>query len=243
MTDGTTTKNLTLMGGVSNYWRDNFLATYATTFKIVSAIYRGHLIISLVNASNVYVDTLVCDLNRNVWWRNTNWPMRSAAQVHNVPEECYVGMGARVAQVSTCWSPTAANKNDADGTAVTWTIESAMHRGFMRLHRRWIVSQAIQTWRALYLDYDMRDAASDNPSIRVSVLNDSPESTTYTDATAGTAQPPDPLKTSAWSRIRMLINHPSNGLAYKLQSTNASADTRIYGVESEYAGREGSRTR
>lgn len=238
-TDGATVADLTKIGGMSNYWRDTFLASYASTYHLVSGVYRNHLIISLLNASYVEQDTLVFDLVRRVWWRFSNFPMAGATQVHTAPEEMYISVGARVAKVSTCWAPAAANKNDGDGTAVTWTLESKMHRGFTRLHRRYIIAQAKQTWRSLYPIFDMRDAASDNPSIRISVIG-TPEDTTYTDATGGSL-PPDLTETSEWTRVRRLINFPANGLAYKMVQSNASSDTRIYAVEAEYAGREGSR--
>lgn len=241
-TDGATVTDLTKVGGMSNYWRDTFLASYVSTWHIVSGIYRGHLIVTLLDNSNVVQDTLVCDLGRRCWWRFSNFPMRGSAQVHSAPEELYVSMGARVAKTSACWAPAAANKADADGTNVTWTLESALHRGFMRLHRRFIISQAIQNWRTLYPSYDMRDAASDAPTIRISVL-DTPEATVYTDITAGVGMSPDLTPTTAAKRLRVLADHSANGLAYKMVQTGPSSDTRIYGMEAQYSGREGSSVR
>lgn len=238
-TDGSATDDLTAIGGMSNYWRDTFLASYASTWHIVSGVYRNHLFVTLLDDSNVVQDTLVFDLVRHCWWRFSNFKMRGAAQVHTNPEELYISAGARVAKVSACWTPASSNKADADGTNVLPVLESSTHRGFMRFHRRWLTSQALQTWRSLYLDYDLRDAATDDPTLTVAV-NDTPEASSYTTITGGAGQSPNFVETTAEKRMRILANHPSNGLAYKLTQNNPSSDTRLYAVEAEYAGREAS---
>jgi hypothetical protein len=70
--------------------------------------------------------------------------------------------------LSSCWSPVAAVKQDGDGTNPTPVLELHAQRGFDHVRRRWIQSWGTQKWRLLYLDYDLRDAAPDNPTITVS---------------------------------------------------------------------------
>jgi hypothetical protein len=241
-TDGASVSDLTDTGGMVKYWRDTFLANYTSSYKIVSGVYRNHLFISLLDGSNVFQDCLVCDLRRRVWYRFSNFPMRGAVQVHSAPEELYVSMGARVAKVSSCWNPTSSVKADADGTNVLPYFESGLHRGFMRLHRRWIQSEAIQNWKAMYATFDMRDSGSDLPTLRLSLAN-TPEAGSYTQYTGGAGQQPDLPATTVWGRKRVFLGYAQNGLSYKLEQVNPSASTKIYSVEAEYSGREGSSIR
>lgn len=241
-TDGASVLDLTDSGGMVKYWRDTFLANYTSSYTIVGGVYRNHLFLSLLDGSNVFQDCLVCDLRRRIWYRFSNFPMRGAVQVHSAPEELYVSMGARVAKVSACWNPTSTNKADANGTNVLPYYESGLHRGFMRLHRRWIQSEAIQNWKAMYATFDMRDAASDLPALRVSLAN-TPEASSYTQYTGGAGQQPDLPATTAWGRKRVFLGYSQNGISYKLQQVNPSASTKVYAVEAEYQGREGSTVR
>lgn len=241
-TDGASVIDLTDQGGIVKYWRETFLANYTTSYKIVAGVYRNHLFLTLLDGSSNFVDCLVCNLRARIWFRFGNFPMAGAVQVHSAPEELYVSMGARVAKVSTCWNPASANKADANGTNVLPYYESGLHRGFLRLHRKWITSEAIQNWKAMYAAFDMRDAGVDNPAIRLSLAN-TPEAGSYTQLTGGVGQQPDLPATTAWGRKRVFLGYSQNGLSYKLEQVNPSSSTKIYAVEAEYQGREGSTIR
>jgi hypothetical protein len=235
--------DLTDQGGIVKYWRETFLANYTPSYDIVAGVYRNHLFVTLLDGSARFVDCLVCNLRQRVWFRFGNFPMAGAVQVHSAPEELYVSMGARVAKVSTCWNPVGANKADANGANVLPYYESGLHRGFLRLHRKWLMSEAIQNWKAMYANFDMRDATGfDNPAIRLSLAN-TPEAGSYTQLTGGVGQQPDLPATTVWGRKRVFLGYSQNGLSYKLEQVNPSASTKIYAVEAEYQGREGSTIR
>jgi hypothetical protein len=241
-TDGASVVDLTDQGNIVKYWRETFLANYTTSYKIVAGVYRNHLFVTLLDGSNAFVDCLVCNLRTRIFFRFSNFPMAGAVQVHSAPEELYVSMGARVAKVSSCWNPAAANKADANGTNVLPYYESGLHRGFLKLHRKWIMSEAIQNWKAGYVNFDMRDSGSDNPTLRFSLAN-TPEAGSYTQITGGAGQQPDLPATTAWGRKRVFLGYSQNGLSYKLEQVNPSASTKVYAVEAEYQGREGSTVR
>jgi hypothetical protein len=161
---------------------------------------------------------------RTVTW-HTNIKATSFANAVTVGEELVWGSRAlpRVNKFSTVFSPAAGVKNDADGTAVTWSLESPFFQD----------RPGKKTWRTLYVAYDMRDAASDNPVLTVSSLK-TPEGS-YTALTPTLAESTD------MTRARIPLRFPAEGLGIKIAQTNASSATRLYAIEAEVHARELSR--
>ena len=95
---------------------------------------------------------------------------------------------------------------------------------------------ALQHWSNIFFTYDLRDAASDTPSLTMSFANDAGESN-YT----ALARNLD--ATSSVTRIRRDINQHVSGVTFKVQQTGPSSDTRISGLEGEYEPLESSRLR
>ena len=94
--------------------------------------------------------------------------------------------------------------------------------------------------RRAYLNYDIRDAASDNPTLTLSYIT-SPENTSYTAITdlAGSGDTLD--ETSTITRARRFVNKSAIGAAFKVAQSNASSDTRLYALEVERHAREATR--
>jgi hypothetical protein len=169
MTDGAAVVDLTASAQMKTYWTSLFTG-YADTWRIAAGVYRGHYIISINNGSTL-VDCLCVDLASQSMWRLTNLHGGTFVGVTTgQQEELYMGQwnAGRVAKLSTLWSPSATVKRDGDNTVPTPIIETGAFRGYDRLHRRWIQSTGKQKWRYLYVDYDLRDSASDNPILTMS---------------------------------------------------------------------------
>lgn len=166
MTNGVSTVDLTAIAQMKTYWQ-SLMSGYSTTWRIAGGIYRDHYIVSINNGSTL-IDSLCVNLTNRTMWRFTNLHGSSFVNVQvGQQEKCYMGQwnAGRVAELSSLWSPSGTVKQDADGTNPTPIIETGAYRGYDRLHRRWIQSMGLQKWRFAYLDYDLRDAASDNPTI------------------------------------------------------------------------------
>jgi hypothetical protein len=168
MSDGVTVVDLTRSAQMKTYWT-SIMSGYAG-WRVAGGIYRDHYIVSLNNGSTL-IDCLCVSLTDQVIWRYSN--LHGSSYVNataNIQEKLFMGQNnaGRVAELSSLWSPAAGVKQDADGANPTPIVETGMFRGFDRLHRRWIESMGKQKWRWCYVDYDLRDAATDNPTMTLS---------------------------------------------------------------------------
>ena len=234
MTDGATDVDLTAAAQMKTYWQ-SLLAGYSSSWRIAAGVYRDHYIVS-INNGNTLVDCLCVNLQSQSMWRFTNLHGSSFVNVtSSLQEECYMGMwnAGRVAKLSTLWSPSATVKKDGDNTVPTPIIETGAFRGFDRLHRRWIQSMGKQKWRFLYVDYDLHDAATDNPVITMSYATTPTGS--YTNVSGGTLP-----ETTDFTRKRRSLNPTiggaarSNMLCLKAAVTGPYAVAKLYTLEIAY---------
>jgi hypothetical protein len=130
-----------------------------------------------------------------------------------------------VGELSATFEKAAAVKADADGTTVASVIETRFFQG----------PSGLKTWRAVYPSYDLRDAATDNPTIQTSYIL-SPEATSYTNVGSALAE------TTELKRARIEVNKKSEGIALKLTRANAASDFRLYGIDADVMAMERSRT-
>lgn len=223
ISDGAAMDDLTALCGMKNWWlsvmagNDGFSTGSAydiSTWSIVTDVYRNYLIYSVM-AGTSYIDGGFIDLKRYVWGRFSN--LKSAAMWgREFPEEMFLGsrVSSRIKRASSLFSPTAATSADGDGTVVAPYIETPYFPG----------AGALQTFKFIFLEYDLRDPGSANPYLTFSYIT-SPESTSYT-ALADTA-----AETTAVDRVHRSMGVPGRGIALKIAQTNASSDTRLYQLE------------
>jgi hypothetical protein len=233
MTDGATDLDLTASAEMKTYWQAT-MAGYTSSWRIAGGVYRDHYIVSINNGSSL-IDCFCVDLLRRTMWRFTNLHGNAFVQVTtSAQEELYMAQAnaGRVGKLSSLWSPSSSVKNDADGTTPTPIMETPALRGYDRLHRRWIQSMGKQKWRFSYLDYDLRDSASDNPTMTLS-YGKSPTGS-YTAAT-----PTFPATTDQ-DRKRVSLSGTHGGaqrsqmLTLKVAVTGPYAAAKIYAVEGSY---------
>jgi len=225
LTNGSTPVSLTEQGGIDTYWRSLFSGYISaapvpssSTWTIAAGYWRGFLFVSVLNDSRVLQATLMCDVSRRAWWRLSNVKaMCYATSVDGT--ELYYGNADtnRVTAMSGIFSPTSSNKNDADGTAVTPSIEFApIGRG-----------SSVKSYGFGRLTYDMRDSSSDNPTLAVAVK-------TGIEADTSTTPSESPLaETSTADRKRFSIAKDSQAVTISLTQSNASSKTEIYALEAD----------
>lgn len=233
MTNGSTVEPLMTKNdgsGILSYYQGLAAQAIATSDYVFSGgVYNStfyHLVISSGTGAVTY-DHLVCYLPTRTWWRLGANPLMCWQSQVAVGNELYavagrspvatVGIGNRAVKVSGIYSPTASNKNDADGTAITPFLETR------------VLGQGVglKSFGHGHLHYDMRDAASDNPTLAVSVAKG-------IEATSFSAVPESPLaETTDMVRKRFRINRDSQGITVRLQQANASGKTEIFGIEFE----------
>lgn len=226
-TDGATLTDLTYRGGISNYWREKVSGfNFKQGWSAAAGVYRGFYFITVTNAAGAHVTTLVCDLDREVWFEFTNFHVTMYASRSSGPgtslaagsEELFVANhhSPRVDSVAACWEPSSTNSNDADGTAVLPQVET----GFYKLN-----SSGLKRIRRGYLSYDIRTAGA-SPYLQVASIV-SPEDETYDNLT------PTLKTTTKIERRPFDVRRKAPGVALLISQVGASADTRLYDIELE----------
>jgi len=235
LTNGVSSVDLTAAAQMKTYWQ-SLMSGYVTTWRIAAGIYRDHYIVSVNNGSTL-VDCLCFSLQNRTAWRFSNLHGSTFANVQvGQLEKCYMGQwnAGRVAELSSLWSPSASVKQDGDGANPSPIIETGSFRGFDRLHRRWIESMGLQKWRYAYLDYDLRDAASDNPTISLSYATT--PGGAYTSVVGGSIP-----ETTDYGRARRSIHNAtvgaatrSNMMEFKLAVNGPYSSAKLYTLEGTF---------
>lgn len=219
ITNGVSPVSLTDSGLVTTYWQSLFTGYDPKTWTIAAGTDGQHYIVTILDGSGTFVDCLICDVARRAWVRASNIKADMFTDTVGAASELYYADRStnRVVTIGSSLLPSASNKNDADGTAVALTAELRLAGSGPNLKR----------FGHSRLTYDMRDAASDNPTLAVSFA----ENVT---APSFTAAPESPLsETSDVTRKRFTINREAQSVTVKLAQSNASSKTEIYAVEIE----------
>lgn len=219
LTNGAGFESLTTQGGIEAAWRGLFTGYDMTTWTISAGVYRSFYVVSVLDSTGALVATLMCNIPRKSWWRLTNMPAAMFAPAVGAQEELYYAdrSAAQIVALSGIFRPVAANKNDANGLPVQPLLETRMlGRG-----------PGIKVFGYARLSYDMRDAATDNPALAVSVAPG-------LEATTFAAVPESPLgENSDADRKRFLIAKQAQGVTIRFQQTGPSAKTELYALEYE----------
>jgi hypothetical protein len=230
--DGSTMADLTLQAGISQEWKTN-LSGYASTWTIAAAIYRGMYVCTVMDGS-----TFKC-----AYWIDI--PKRAAGRLTNIKATmlCSTPVGLldlapklimgergdyRVSDLTTMWTPSSTYKNDDDGTAVTWSMETPFYLG----------KRGLKRLRNLLVTYAMQDAGTDNPTLTVQGTTDLSVGA-YT--TLDSAVPE--TTTGVWDcyTVGMDEIERSEGVGVKISQTGPSAFTKLYSIEMEWNPMEQSR--
>ena len=231
MTDGVTLTDLTEVGGMKNYWKSE-VTNFASGWVCAAGIYRDNLMVTITQAGGGFIACLVLDLNTvgttdPIWYRFTNFP-----------GSCFMSLGGQNVEKTSMGLTTAGRvvdmanvfhfggATDADGTAIQPQLQTGLFRGFMHLHRKWIQSMAIQSWRRFWLNYEMVDGGA-APTLTVSYATDIDASFTA----LGTTLPASTLT----SRKRLNLFFQGRGVMFKVAQTNASTDTKLRAIELEFS--------
>jgi hypothetical protein len=231
LTNGTAfPEDLTKSCGISKYWRDLVSATNgysAATWTVASGWFGSIVLVCVMNGSTL-IDTIAFDTVKRTAYRFSNIKTMAFAAAGSAGQELYAGSRAtpRIMQLSSLWTPGSSFKNDGDGSPVLGLYES-----------QFFDTQKVgsQRWRDLYPMFDIRDAATDNPTMTVAVTA-SPEA-----GAAYTTLSPTLAKTTKKTTTRIPIRTKNRGLGLKITRANASAVARLYGFGATVYQREGSR--
>lgn len=217
LTDGTATpEELTKVCGISTYWR-NLMSAYSASTWTVSCGWFGTIVVACVMNGSTLVDTIAMDTVSRMAYRISNLKTMALASGGSAGQELYAGsrVSPRMLTLSSMWTPGSSFKADADGTAVTGVWESPFYQ---------LKNPGLQRWRFVYPDYDLRDAATDAPTMTLA-YTESPEP----GASYVTMSPTLPATTKRLM-AKIPVAEKNNGFAFKITRTNAAALARLYGL-------------
>jgi hypothetical protein len=218
LTNGAGFASLTTEGLIESYWQGLFASYDPASWSIAAGVFRSFYVVSIMNGSTL-IDTLMCNVPRRAWWRLTNVKPLMFSQAVAASEELYYADRStnRLVALSGIFSPASGNKNDANGTAVTPTLEwRAIGDG-----------TGIKNFGFGRVTYTMTDAASDNPTLALTVK-------TGVDADTSTTPAESPLaETTVKARKRFTVFKDAQAVTVKVTQANASAKTEINALEVE----------
>lgn len=222
--DGVGLKDITATGLIQTFWRQIADIPHDC---VAAGVINDTYIISVTSGGSE-IATFAYDLLHGFWYRVSNFPFLCFGRTITTNEETYAGLSlfGRVAALSSIFNPSSSNKNDGDGSAVLPYMETALYRGFTHLHRRWMPSMAIQSWRSLWLNYDLRDAAADAPTLTVGYIIDQ-------DQAFGPTLPVLEA-TTIQTRARRDLRFQGHAVAFQVSQGNPSASTKFYSLEGWY---------
>lgn len=217
LTNGAGFASLTTEGQIETYWQSLLTSYDPSSWVIAAGILRSYYLVTITDNNGANVATLMCNVPRRAWWRLTNVDAQMYASGVGKQDELYYGPKSvgRVVQMSGIFRPTASNKNDANGTAVTPMLETRAHSG----------GPGLKSYGDGQLSYDMRDAASDSPTLAVQFAGGM-EATTYRTA------PESPFAaTTDETKRQWTTGIDSSAISLKFTQSNPSSKTEIYAIE------------
>lgn len=217
LTNGAGFASLTTEGQIETYWQSLLVGYDPATWTIASGILRSFYFVTITDNNGTNVATLMCNVPRRAWWRLTNVQAQMFAQGVGKQDELYYADkgAARIVQMSGIFTPTSSNKNDANGTAVTPMLETRARGG----------GPGLKSFGDAHLTYDMRDSATDNPTLALQYAVGA-EATTYATATESPF-----AETTDATRTPFSTGVDSQALSLKFTQTNASSKTEIRALE------------
>jgi hypothetical protein len=222
LTDGAGVVDLTQKGGMKKYWQDQ--CATATTLRLSGGYFRGYYMVTIRDGNATFVDSFLIHVESRRWMRLGNITAACFTRVVSGKDELYFGdfSEARVNALSGIFSPASGIKNDGDSTAVTTTIETPYYQ----------TGKSKANFRFVYIVYDIRDAASDNPIYTLAFVTD-PTSTSYTNVTDVSGSSQTLAETTAMTKARRRVGVDSLGIGFRLTQSNAAASEALYRIEVE----------
>lgn len=221
VTNGAAFDSLTDLGGIGSYWQSLF-AGYTTSWRVAAGLYRRRFyVVTIIDEANDPVAGLICDVPRRVWSPITNVDATMFASSNGVAEDLYYASGGvnRLVIAGGIWHPFSFNKADADGTPVEPVLET----------RAVPPGPTLKHFGYGHLTYDL-DGSGDDPELTVSVA-EGVEATTF----SAVSESPLPETTGA-ERKRFGVRRYAQAVTVRIEQTNPSARTEIYGLEIEAPG-------
>jgi hypothetical protein len=225
MTDGSAEPaDLMKLCGMRTYYQSIMGSYDSSSWTLVGGFIQGGYLLTIMNGSS-FVDCFWISLDPLGCWRLSNIDARSMWVAQGTVDKLYFGRrgAAKLGEVSSMFMPSSSAKNDGNGTAVASVFESPYYEGGF----------GAKSFRQLYVDHELTDYATDNPTAAVSYIT-TPEATSYTALSVGLTE------STTKTTYRQPLNLLADGIAVKITRSGAG-DFKLYGIEAEVEAVEKSR--
>jgi hypothetical protein len=218
-TGGVGYNNLSKIGGMQSYWESLFNGYSSSTWTIAAGIANDILCLTILDNGFFLKDSFMVNLRTNAWWRLSNWRGAHYCFAPDIQNGLFYADydAPRVVSASSAFYPQSANKNDANGTAITPFLQTRPMRA----------SPTLNHYGFGWLHYDLRDAATDNPTLGIS------QAVGYEAQTFNTIRESPLQETTDEEPQRFTMAKVTQAISMRIQQTGPSAKTELYGISAQ----------
>lgn len=256
-TDGVTVEDLTLKGGMKDYWGDlvQFGTKTPSTWSIAAGILRNHLFIQIVSgAFSLEVDGFLVNLDQHSWARTNNLRATTfwTGLVYQA-EELFFGSRVDpgsgiynsrkcIASASTVFDPQTADDPGGDFAqdAATSVFTSALETPFYELGR-----PGLKRLKRLFVGYDMKPTLTITPDATVAYATEPGDEIDEDDYTSiGTLSDTSSVTAAslqAYERVAFDVNQRVPGISFRFSRETKAGDFAIHDLGLEVHHQEESK--
>lgn len=237
ITDGSTVKNLTELGGMGDFWRMIY-GNRASSPSVACGTFLDYLIVTVICTVPVVGEvpfTLVCDLSTRSWFRFTNFPATCYIPSESAMEQAYVGHRTtnRLATTSRMFQDPISVADPApdyvDGNGVN--VLPSLTTGFTRLADQ----EGMTRIRNIYVSYHheshQRSLSADG--VKVEYRVDPPQVKDLSEAMGGIAGWTEAGKlpdVDQYTRKRLDVGRRGYGVMVRISALTANRHSRYFSI-------------
>jgi hypothetical protein len=218
-TGGVGYSNLSKAGGMQSYWQGLFSGYNPATWSVAAFAANDMLFLSIIDNTGTLRDSFAVYLRTNAWTRLSNWKAMHYCSAPDIQSGLFYAdrSAPRVVSASGAFFPQAINKTDANGVAVAPYIQTRLFQP----------SPSLNHYGFGWLHYDMRDAASDNPTLAVS------QATGYETPSFAAVRESPLVETTDEQPTRVTLAKVSQAVGLRIQQSGPSSQTELYGISAQ----------
>lgn len=237
LTDGSTVRNLTELGGIGDFWRVAYGNKIALN-GVSAGIFLDYLVVTVnctVPPALAVNFTFVCDLNTRSWFRFTNFPATCYVPSEDAMEQSWVGhLGTnKIVRLSRMFQdvvpPPVPLPDYVDGNGVP--VLSSMTTGFNRLAK----DEGMLRLHHIFLSYHHQSFTreQENAALKVEYRTDPPTPEDIDLATGSVSgwqlagSLPD---VAEYSRKKLPLGKRAFGVMVRVTDIQSSRITRVYSI-------------
>jgi hypothetical protein len=245
LTDGSTVRNLTELGGIGDFWRLGYGYRIAAN-GVSCGTFLDYLIVTLnctAPPATAVNFTLVCDLNTRSWFRFTNYPATCYIPSESAMEQSWAGhlTANKLVRTSRMFQdvipPPSPLPDYVDGNGVE--VHASLTTGFNRLQR----DEGMERIRNLFVSYHhqsfVRTPGANGLTVEYRTDPPTPEDIDIsTGSVTGWSNAGTLPDCSEYTRKKLPVGKRAFGVMVRVSDLTASRITRVYSIGVEHTSQD-----